>query len=519
VAAVFSIIILKREPFGSLFFCSKVRYDSNETLGYSICLRCSLSIARAIIENIENFKEAVLLHIHAIVLAAGQGTRMKSKLFKVLHKVCGKPMVKHIVDMLQKVQVDRTVIVVGHGASMIKNALGDQVEYAIQEQQLGTGHAVIQTAALLEALEGVTLILYGDTPLLTEETIRNLIQIHTQRQAVGTLLTAQMEHPTGYGRVVRDEQGVVLRIVEEKDCTEEERKIKEINTGTYCFNNRQLFEALHQVTNDNAQGEYYVTDVIGILHKAGQHIEGYCMSDPAEATGVNDRVALSQVEAILRKRINKQHMLNGVTFINPDTVYIDTEVTIGADTVIHPECSLRGSTVVGSDCIIGPQTEIIDSILHDGVHVKQSVLDHAEVGMDSNIGPFAYLRPGTKLAAKVKIGDFVEVKNSTIGEGSKVPHLSYVGDAHIGKNVNIGCGSITANYDGVQKHITQIDDNAFIGSNSNLIAPIHIGKGAYVVAGSTITHNVADDELAIGRSRQMNKPGYAAKLKARIKKE
>lgn len=459
------------------------------------------------------------MHIHAIVLAAGQGTRMKSKLYKVLHKVCGKPMVKHIVDMLHKVQVDRTVVVVGHGASMVRDVLGDQVEYAIQEQQLGTGHAVLQTADLLETLEGVTLILYGDTPLLTEETITNLIRIHTEKQASGTLLTAQMENPTGYGRIVRDPQGLVLRIIEEKDCTVEERKINEINTGTYCFNNRLLYEALHQVTNHNAQGEYYVTEVIGILHKAGHHIEGYCMSDPAEATGVNDRIALSQVEAILRKRINKQHMLNGVTFVNPETVYIDADVTIGSDTIIHPECSLRGSTVVGSDCIIGPQTEIMDSLLHDGVQVKQSVLDRAEVGMGSIIGPFAYLRPGAKLAANVKIGDFVEVKNSTIGEGSKVPHLSYVGDAHVGKNVNIGCGSITANYDSVQKHITQIDDNAFIGSNCNLIAPIHIGKGAYVVAGSTITLNVADNELAIGRTRQINKPGYAAKLKERIKQQ
>jgi bifunctional UDP-N-acetylglucosamine pyrophosphorylase/glucosamine-1-phosphate N-acetyltransferase len=261
-----------------------------------------------------------------------------------------------------------------------------------------------------------------------------------------------------------------------------------------------------------------VTDVIGILHQADQHIEGYCMSDPEEATGVNDRVALAQVEVILRQRINKQHMLNGVSFINPDAVYIDADVTIGADTIIYPDCYLSGFTVIGSDCTIGPQTEIIDSIVHDGVQVKQSVLDHAEVGMGSNIGPFAYLRPGTKLAANVKIGDFVEVKNSTIGEGSKIPHLSYVGDAHIGKNVNMGCGSITANYDGVQKHLTQIDDNAFIGSNSNLIAPIHIGKGAYIVAGSTITQDVADDELAIGRARQMNKPGYATRLKARIQK-
>lgn len=458
------------------------------------------------------------MHIYAIVLAAGQGTRMKSRLHKVLHEVCGKPMVKHIVDMLQKVQVNRTVVVVGHGASMVKDTLGDQVEYVIQEQQLGTGHAVLQAAELLDNLDGHTLILYGDVPLLTEETIHNLVKIHSEQQAAGTLLTAHMDNPKGYGRIVRNEQGAVTHIVEEKDCTDEERLITEINTGTYCFNNRLLFEALRQVTNNNVQGEYYLTDVIHILSRSGQRIEGYCMSDPVEATGVNDRIALAEVEVILRKRINKKHMLNGVSLINPDAVYIGVDVVIGADTIIYPGCYISGSTVIGSACTIGPNTEISDSLLHDGVQVKQSVIDHAEIGMDSNIGPFAYLRPGTKLAANVKIGDFVEIKNSTIGEGSKVPHLSYVGDAQLGKHVNMGCGSITANYDGTKKHVTTIDDNAFIGSNSNLIAPIHIGNGAYVVAGSTITQDVADGDLAIGRARQTNKAGYAARLKARTQK-
>jgi bifunctional UDP-N-acetylglucosamine pyrophosphorylase/glucosamine-1-phosphate N-acetyltransferase len=456
------------------------------------------------------------LRLHAVVLAAGQGTRMKSKLHKVLHPVCGKPMVAHIIDRLEFLDTDRTVVVIGHGADEVKATLGSRVEYALQEQQLGTGHAVLQAEPLLQQEEGITLVLYGDTPLLTDRTIRAFLDVHQTSGAAATLLTATMADPHGYGRIVRGADGTVDRIVEQKDCTSEERHIQEINTGTYCFDNRKLFEALAKVTNNNAQGEYYLTDVIGLLKQAGDKVEGFIMDDPEEATGVNDRVALAEVEAILRRRINHTHMLNGVTLIDPNTTYIDADVTIGKDTLIYPGCSLRGMTKIGSDCMIGVQTEITDSVVGDGVQIKQSVLLQAEVGGKSIIGPFAYLRPGTKLAEKVKIGDFVEIKNATIGEGSKVPHLSYVGDAQIGKNVNIGCGSITANYDGYNKNITQIDDDAFVGSNSNLIAPVRVGKGAYVVAGSTITHDVDDNTLAIARARQANKPGYAEKLKKKM---
>ena len=457
------------------------------------------------------------MRLHAVVLAAGQGKRMKSKLFKVLHQVCGKPMVLHVVDMLRELSVERTVVVVGHGAEAVKGAVADRAEYAMQEQQLGTGHAVLQAAPLLEQEEGLTLVLYGDTPLLTAETIRQMVEAHRKNGAAATLLTAQMPDPKGYGRIIRDESGEVTSIVEEKDCNPEQRGITEINTGTYCFDNRKLFAALHNVTNHNAQSEYYLTDVIGILQQAGEKVAGFVMSDPAESIGVNDRIALSEVEAIMRRRINRKHMTEGVTLIDPDSTYIEADVRIGSDTIIYPGTVLRGHTVIGEDCIIGPQTEMTDSVVGSGSEIKRSVLLEAETGVNAHVGPFAYLRPGTKLRANVKIGDFVEIKNAVIGEGSKVPHLSYVGDAEVGKNVNIGCGSITANYDGVNKHKTEIGDNAFIGSNSNLIAPVRIGNDAYVVAGSTITHAVNDGDLAIARARQANKPGYAEKLKKRIR--
>lgn len=451
--------------------------------------------------------------VMAIVLAGGQGKRMKSKLYKVLHQVCGKPLVGHVVDLLHSIETDRILIVVGHGAEAVQAYLGDSAEYVLQEQQLGTGHAALQAAPLLQDEEGTTMIICGDTPLVTEETVRRMLDYHHNQGAAATILTAELAQPAGYGRVIRDEQGEVLRIVEQKDCNEKEDKVEEINAGTYCFDNRKLFAALKQVTNHNQQQEYYLTDVIDILRRGGDKIVGYLTHDESEWVGINDRAQLAAAEAYMRQRINYRHMMAGVTMIDPEHTYIDASVVIGADTVVMPGCILRGNTVIGEDCEIGPNSIITDSIIGDGVLVNHSTLNQARVGDGSRIGPYAHLRPGSDVGPKVKIGDFVEVKNAMLGEGAAVSHLSYVGDAKVGRGVNIGCGAVTVNYDGINKHMTEIGDGAFIGCNVNLIAPVKIGPDSYVVAGSTITHDVSAGDLAIARERQTNKPGYAGKLR------
>ena len=448
-----------------------------------------------------------------IVLAAGQGTRMKSKLYKVLHPVCGKPMVSHVIDQVAKIGAERMITVVGYGAEEVKKELEGRTEFVLQKEQLGTGHAVLQAKELLGGLEGHTLVVCGDTPLLTAETIQAVIDKHIEEKAKVTVLTAIHEQPEGYGRVIRNDQGYVEKIVEHKDASPEELKVKEINTGTYCFDNKALFYALEKVTNDNAQGEYYLPDVIEILKNEGHRVAAYCTTDISETLGVNDRVALAKAEKIMRNRINEYHMKNGVTIIDPEHTYIEADIEIGQDTVIYPGTMITGKTKIGKDCIIGPNTEIRNCQIGSNSTVRHSVLLDSIIGSKVQIGPFAHIRPESNIYDRSRIGNFVEIKKSTIGTETKVSHLSYIGDAEVGQNVNVGCGSITVNYDGENKHKTIIGDDAFIGCNSNLVAPVTIGEGAYVAAGSTITDDVPDEALSIARARQVNKLEYARKLK------
>ena len=449
-----------------------------------------------------------MTNTYAIVLAAGQGTRMKSDLYKVLHPVCGKPMVEHVIDHIRDLHSDRIVTIVGHGAEMVEQTLGNKSEYALQAQQLGTAHAVQQAEAVLADLEGTTLVVCGDTPLISTKTMAALLAHHHETEAKATILTAIADDPTGYGRIIRAENGDVMRNVEHKDTNDGERLVKEINTGTYCFDNRVLFETLKKVNNDNAQGEYYLPDVLGILKSEGQRISAYTTPDFHETLGVNDRVALAQAEKSMRQLIAEKHMRNGVTIISPEQTVISAEAEIGRDTVIQPGVIIEGATKIGAQCIIGPNSHIQNSTVGDDTTIHSSVVRDSMIGNQTAVGPFAHLRPDTQLGDHVKVGNFVEVKKSQLGDDSKVSHLSYIGDTEIGKNVNVGCGTITVNYDGKNKHKTEIEDYAFIGCNANLVAPVTIGKNAIVAAGSTVTKNVPENSLAIARVRQENKEGY-----------
>lgn len=453
-----------------------------------------------------------MTNIYAVILAAGQGTRMKSKLYKVLHPVCGKPMVEHVLDQISGLHTEQIVTIVGHGADKVKSQLGERSAYALQEKQLGTAHAVIQARSILEEKEGCTLVVCGDTPLIQTETMEALVNHHKETNAKATILTAHAENPTGYGRIIRGDDGSVTRIVEHKDATEAERAVKEINTGTYCFDNKALFEALKNVSNENVQGEYYLPDVIEILKAAGETVSAYQTESFEETLGVNDRVALSEAERIMRARINERHMRAGVSIIDPQNTYIGPDVSIGADTVVQPGTILSGNTSIGEDCIIGPNSEVVDCAIGDRTVIRQSTAANSEIGSDVNIGPFAHIRPKSFIQDEVKIGNFVEIKNASFGKGSKASHLSYIGDAEVGSNVNMGCGSITVNYDGKNKFLTKIEDDVFVGCNSNLVAPVTVKKGAYIAAGSTITNEVPEESLAIARARQVNKENYIQKI-------
>lgn len=438
----------------------------------------------------------------AVILAAGKGTRMKSRLPKVLHQVAGKPMVRHVLEAVQSLGINQQILVIGHEAELVKAALGEQVRYAIQAEQLGTGHAVMQAQPLIGEEIKTVLVLCGDTPLLRAETLAILLAEHQQTGAAATVLTANLTDPSGYGRIIRDAQGLVERIVEEKDASAEEKRVQEINTGTYCFDKVALFKALGEISPANAQGEYYLTDVLSVLRGAGQKVGAVVAADPRETYGINSRVQLAEAEKILRYRKLVRLMEAGVTIIDPATTFIDDEVEIEPDTIIYPNTIIERGSRIGCECVIGPGTRIVESRIGNRVEIQNSVLLKSLVGDECTIGPFAYLRPGTELAGKNRVGDFVEIKNSKVGEGSKIPHLAYVGDATVGRNVNIGCGTITCNYDGVRKWPTRIGDGAFIGSNTNLVAPVEIGANAVTGAGSTITKDVPADSLAVERSRQ-----------------
>ncbi|WP_100374382.1 bifunctional UDP-N-acetylglucosamine diphosphorylase/glucosamine-1-phosphate N-acetyltransferase GlmU [Bacillus sp. FJAT-45037] len=447
----------------------------------------------------------------AVILAAGQGTRMKSKLYKVLHPVNGKPMVQHVVDQVLALGFEETVTIVGHGAEVVQTQLGDQVKYATQLEQLGTGHAVMQAEGILAGKQGVTVVLCGDTPLLTADTIEKLLAHHEQEGAKATILTAESQDPTGYGRIIRNNEGLVERIVEHKDATAEEKRLTEINTGTYCFDNEALFASLKNVGNDNVQGEYYLPDVIEILQQSGEVVAAYQTTSFNETLGVNDRVALAQAEQFMKQRTNEHWMRQGVSIIDPSNTYISTDAEIGPDTVIYPGTIIQGKTKIGTECFIGPHSEIKDSSIGNETSIRQSVIHDSEIGCEVTIGPFAHIRPKTKIGNEVRIGNFVEVKKSTLGDRSKASHLSYIGDAEVGADVNFSCGAVTVNYDGKNKFLTKIEDGAFIGCNANLIAPVTVGKKALVAAGSTITEDVPGEALSIARARQTNKEGYQKK--------
>ncbi len=450
----------------------------------------------------------------AVVLAAGKGTRMKSALPKVLHELNGQPMVHYPVQQAACLGCQPTVLVVGHGAEEVRECFADQeVGFAVQEQQLGTGHALLSAREALADFSGSLLLLCGDVPLLRQETLQQLLDYHRSEGASATVLTANMSDPFGYGRILRD-GSEVLGIVEEKDATDEQRTICEINTGIYIFEAPLVFEILSGLGCDNAQGEYYLTDVLAKLRSGGGKVRALVMDDPAEAMGINSRVQLAEAAGLMRQRINERHMLGGVTLIDPAAIYIDSQVEIGADTIIHPGVCLWGATRIGEGCTVEPGVTVDNCQVADGVRLKAgSVLEGSEIGAHSDVGPMAHLRPGTVLAGHNKVGNFVETKKAFIGEGSKASHLTYIGDAELGARVNVGCGTITCNYDGVNKHKTIIEDDVFVGSDTQFVAPVFIGRNSLIGAGSTITKDVPADSLAISRSPQKTIEGWVLRKK------
>ncbi|MDI6830668.1 MAG: bifunctional UDP-N-acetylglucosamine diphosphorylase/glucosamine-1-phosphate N-acetyltransferase GlmU [Actinomycetota bacterium] len=454
----------------------------------------------------------------ALVLAAGEGTRMRSATPKVLHRVCGRSMLSWVLDTLEDLQgsghVDGVAVVIGNGADRVREEVGERGICVVQEERLGTGHAVMVAAPVVDAHDAdEVLVLTADSPLLTARTLRGLCEVQGEVGAAVTMLGAVLEDPTGYGRILRDAAGAVTGIVEESEADPGQKSIKEVNTSTYVFRWSDLREVLPRLGNDNTKGEFFLTDAVELLIGEGGKAAVYVTPDAREALGVNSRAHLAEAQAVMRERINRHWMEEGVTMEDPSTVYIDAEVTIGADTLLRPMVILEGKTSVGSGCRLGPNVRIADSRLGDGVTVEQATVRECELEEGVSVGPFASLRPGSVFRAGSKAGTFVETKKTEVGRGSKIPHLSYMGDARIGEDVNVGAGSITCNYDGREKHPTVIEDGAFIGSDTMFIAPVRIGRGAVTGAGSAITVDVPDGALGVERSRQRNIEGYRRKAK------
>jgi bifunctional UDP-N-acetylglucosamine pyrophosphorylase/glucosamine-1-phosphate N-acetyltransferase len=437
------------------------------------------------------------MNLAIVIMAAGMGTRMKSKTPKVLHPILGKPMLNHVLEAVKPLDPVETVVVVGHEADRVRAGYEREVSFVVQSPQLGTGHAVQQARALLENKADVILAVPSDMPLLSAQTFQNLITVYQRTQGSLVMLTVEREDSLGFGRIVRDEQGYVRAIVEEVDCTPEQKAISELNVGVYVFEAEWLWQNLEKIPL-SAKGEYYLTDLVGLAVEQSKRVQAELMVESVEALGINNRAHLAHVEAILRQKINRKLMESGVTMIDPATTYIDFEVTIGQDTVIYPNTYLVGKTTIGCDCVVGPGSFIENSTVGDNCEIRFSVVEQAVIENNVDIGPFSHLRKGAHLAEGVHLGNFGEVKNSYLGPGTKMGHFSYLGDATTGQNVNIGAGTITCNFDGINKHRTNIDDDAFIGSDTMLVAPVNIGQNSKTGAGSVVTRDVPDNSVAYG---------------------
>ena len=457
--------------------------------------------------------------LDVVILAAGLGTRMKSKTIKILHRAAGRPIIDYVLDLAAEVCARPPVMIVGHQRDEVQKHVGERARFAVQDPPRGTGHAVLQAAPLLRD-GGRILILSGDVPLTRPETLRQLIETHELEKNALTILTMRLDDPAKYGRIVRNDDGSVQRIVEAKDASDDERAINEVNAGIYVFDVDGLADVLQGLTPENAQGEYYLTDMVGVLLGRGKRIGTVVVDDPIETLGVDSRAQLAVAEAEIQRRVLDKLMREGVTFRNPSTVVIDSTVAIGADTVVYPFVTLEGTTTIGRDCVIEPNVHLINVTIGNDVHVKTgTVADDAVIEDEALVGPYAHLRPGTRLGKHVKVGNFVETKKAVFGDGAKASHLSYIGDADVGADVNIGAGTITCNYDGVNKNKTVIEDGVFIGSDTQLVAPVRVGKGAYVGAGSTITKDVPPDALALSRVPQKTIEGWAVERRAKLKKK